>query len=256
MTDATHPNGMQSESLPKGDAAFREEGLAILKNIFPLEMLAGLGRALSMRLASETRDALDDQIMAAERRDHALVYQAAQSVGSSASAYQLLGHSQFVSSLFTLTDLDESELHIMPMYLVIQLPGDRRFDYGWHQDHAYYPWCSRMVTVWFPVNRATTAETGTIGVLPGSHRWPRTSQTHYRHGYFRQIEAEVSEPEVAQEQALHLELGDCCIMDGDLVHRSVSNLSATPRVAAVARMVALSREATYQRERFYCLHKP
>lgn len=248
-------NGLQRESLPKDGEVFREQGFAILKSVFPLEALAGLGRALSIRMTSDSGGALEDQIMAAERRDHALVYQGAQSVGTSGSAYRLLGHSQFVSSVLAVTDLEESELHIMPLYLIVQLPGDRRFDYGWHQDRAYYSWSGRMVTAWFPVNRATTAETGTIGVIPGSHLRPRASRTHFRHGYFRQIEAEVSESEMAQAQPLHLELGDCCIMEGDLVHRSISNLSSTPRVAAVGRMVTLPREATYQRERFYCVHK-
>ena len=113
-----------------------------------------------------------------------------------------------------------------------------------------------MVTLWFPVNRPVGPDCGTISVIPASHKeGRRPADTYLRGGYFRQIEAKPSEREAADEQALGLQLGDCCVMDGNLLHRSVANRSATPRVAAVARLVHLAKLHSYDRERFYCVHK-
>jgi ectoine hydroxylase-related dioxygenase (phytanoyl-CoA dioxygenase family) len=236
--------------------SFDEEGYVIVRKAFPVNALSGLARALSLRLSENGGRSVDADIMAAEAQDHALVYKGAQSIGTSAFTYRLLGQKKFLNTLLAVTGLEEAQLHFMPLYLIIQLPGDQRFDYGWHQDRAYYTWCQKMITLWFPVNRKTTAATGTISVIPGSHRQQsRGSKIHFRHGFFRQIESEVESTEAVQEQVLELEAGDCCIMDGDLVHRSVSNMSDTPRVAAVLRIVSLPSEATYQRDRFFCLTK-
>ena len=237
--------------------SFDEEGYVIVRKAFPVNVLSGLARALSLRLPETGGHSVKSDIMAAEAPDHALVYKGAQSIGTSAFAYRLLGQKKFLDTLLAVTGLEEAQLHFMPLYLIIQLPGDQRFDYGWHQDRAYYSWCQKMVTLWFPVNRKTTGATGTISVIPGSHRQPtRGSKVHFRHGFFRQIESEVESTEAVQEQVLELETGDCCIMEGDLVHRSVSNMSETPRVAAVLRIVSLPAEAIYQRDRFFCLTKP
>jgi phytanoyl-CoA hydroxylase len=237
-----------------------ENGYVILDHIFPQDQIACLAQAFSPRLSRNgnggKKRTLDEQILAAEAEDHRLVYNGAQSVGSSAAAHFLLGRDAFSDALLAVTGLEGAGLHFLPMYFVVQLPGDERFDYGWHQDRAYYSWCDELVALWFPVNRRVSKETGTISVIPGSHRkGARTNETHFRHGYFRQIDSEVEAAEIANEEVLDLELGACCIMEGNLVHRSIANRSSTPRVAAVVRMVNLSEEATYERERFYCVHK-
>jgi ectoine hydroxylase-related dioxygenase (phytanoyl-CoA dioxygenase family) len=145
---------------------------------------------------------------------------------------------------------------VMPMYLIIQLPSDERFDYAWHQDGVYHDWCADLLTLWFPVNRTTKRDTGTISLIPGSHRdGLRATDNYLRHGFFRQLQSKLKEGEAALETVLEVELGDCCIMAGNAVHRSVTNRSASPRVAGVLRMANLSRQQFYERERFYCVHK-
>ena len=199
---------------------------------------------------------LDDLILAREAEDHSQVYRASQSVGSASATYRLLGSSGILNIVCGLTGFDPAELHLMPMYLIVQLPGDERFDYGWHQDGAYYDWCEEFVALWFPVNRAVSGETGTISVIPQSHsEGRREANTYLRNGFFRQIDAKPGEQEATHEQVLDMQLGDCCIMDGNLIHRSVSNRSATPRVAGVVRLAHLGKLSSYERERFYCVHK-
>jgi ectoine hydroxylase-related dioxygenase (phytanoyl-CoA dioxygenase family) len=142
------------------------------------------------------------------------------------------------------------------MYLVIQLPSDERFDYTWHQDGTYYPWCQDFLTLWFPVNRSTTQTTGTISLIPGSHlSGPRETETFLKNGFFKQMQSKLQTNEQDREEVLEVELGDCCIMSGNTVHRSVANRCASPRVAGVLRIANMGGQLSYERERFYCIHK-
>jgi hypothetical protein len=242
--------------------SYSQPGYTVAKQVFSpraLEALkSGLRCVLSKGLSNDTttETTLDELILKQEAKDHGLVYGASQSVGSSAATYQLLGGSGIFDRIADATGFTANTLHLTPMYLIIQLPGDERFDYVWHQDRTYYSWASDMVTLWFPVNRATKRDTGTISVIPGSHQGgARTADTHFRHGFFRQMEAEIQPGEIEKEVFVELEPGDCCIMHGDTVHRSVMNRSASPRVAGVVRMIDIANLSGYERERFYCVHK-
>jgi ectoine hydroxylase-related dioxygenase (phytanoyl-CoA dioxygenase family) len=245
-------------------ASYANEGYVIAKGAFSADLLEDL--KLSLRSVLEKNDrhrdensqrhALEELILMREREAHSLVYNASQSVGSSAAGYVLLGKSGILESVARASGFHLRNLHLTPMYLIVQLPNDERFDYVWHQDRAYYPWAQDMVTLWFPVNRATTRYSGTISVIPGSHRSGlRAANTTFRDGFFRQIESPTDTGEANDEVFMELDAGDCCIMHGDTVHRSVSNRADSPRVAAVVRIVNISDLPSYERERFYCVHK-
>lgn len=244
--------------------SYSKDGYVIAKQVFRSPLLEALVLSLQSVLTksgdsvleSEDHRTIDEAILAKERESHSLVYNAAQSVGSSASVYQLLGKSGILDIVCDAAGLELRHLHLTPMYLIVQLPNDERFDYVWHQDRAYYPWARDMVTLWFPVNRATRRDTGTISVIPGSQQAGlRSADTSLRHGFFRQIESTTDQAETNDELFMELEPGDCCVMNGDTVHRSVANCSDTPRVAGVLRMVNVGNLPSYERERFYCVHK-
>jgi ectoine hydroxylase-related dioxygenase (phytanoyl-CoA dioxygenase family) len=242
--------------------AYSNEGYVLAKQIFSETNLGAMRQALrsildkSITDDAERNGSLEQQVLRCEARDHSIVYKAAQSVGSSAATYQLIGSSGILDAISAVTGFQKTDLHLMPMYLIIQLPSDERFDYAWHQDGAYYPWCQDFLTLWFPVNRSTKRDTGTISVIPGSHRYgQREADTYFRDGYFRQIQSKLQDDEGSREEALEVELGDCCIMHGNTVHRSVANRGTSPRIAGVLRMANLSTQKAYERERFYCTHK-
>jgi hypothetical protein len=245
--------------------SYSENGYVVLREAFSEKALGAVGQALLCTLA-QNNDALaprgglqpplNDAISITDARNHGSVYAAAQSVGTSAAAYQLMGQPEFLNLLLAITGFTLPELHLMPMYLIIQMPSDDRFDYTWHQDSSYYAWCKELLTLWFPINRETNRETGTISVIPGSHRkGPRSSEEYLRHGFFRQMESKMDEHELEQERILDLALGDCCIMEGNLVHRSVANRSNSPRVAGLVRMANNASQPVYERDRYYCVHK-
>lgn len=244
----------------KSRTSYAEAGYAVIHNVFSKECLAAVAQTLRAALMKNhtafPEQSLEDLILSREAEDHSLVYNASQSLGSSAAVYNLLGSSGILDVVSFLTSFDPAELHLMPLYLIIQLGGCETFDYGWHQDGAYYDWCEELVALWFPVNRAVTGETGTISVIPRSHKeGRRAADTYFRSGFFRQIEAKLGEQEAVRERVLELQLGDCCLMDGNLVHRSVANRSDTPRVAGVVRLAHLAKLRSYDRERFYCAHR-
>jgi ectoine hydroxylase-related dioxygenase (phytanoyl-CoA dioxygenase family) len=243
--------------------AYIEHGYAITKQVFKSGDLALLRESLRSVLnksakngASEADCSLDELILKREAEDHSLVYNAAQSVGSSAATYQVLGSSEIFDIVFAITGFEKASLHLMPMYLIIQLPSDERFDYTWHQDGTYYPWCKDFLTLWFPVNRSVNQETGTISLIPGSHRdGPRESETFLRHGYFKQMQSKLREGELDRQEVLDINLGDCCIMSGNEVHCSIANRTTSPRIAGVLRIAYLGSLSSYDREQFYCVHK-
>ena len=251
-----------SEQSSRMRKSYRDDGFVIAKRVFPETSLALLRNSLrtvldkSRENQSSERRILDALIMDSESHNHALVYNAAQSVGSSAATYRVLGSSEIFGIISEVTGFKETDLHLMPLYLIIQLPSDDRFDYTWHQDGSYYPWCEDFLTLWFPINRNTTADTGTISIIPGSHGCgPRETETFLKNGFFKQIQSKLQAGEADREQVLEMEMGDCCIMSGNTVHRSVANRSASPRVAGVLRIANLASQSSYERERFYCVHK-
>jgi Phytanoyl-CoA dioxygenase (PhyH) len=241
--------------------SYSENGYVVVPRIFSTSGLTLLCEGLQAVLGKsgagqpDLVTPLDDLILRREAEDHSLVYRAAQSLGSSAMTYQLLGSSGIFDVVSQVTGFEKANLHLMPMYLIVQLPSDERFDYSWHQDGSYYPWCQDFLTLWFPVNRGTKQDTGTISMIPGSHRrGARETDTFLRDGFFKQIQSKLDSGESDREKVLETELGDCCIMNGNTIHRSVANRSKTPRVAGVLRIANLASQEFYERERFYCAH--
>ena len=254
MNDAIQLSPLLQKSYP-------ERGFVIIPHIFTTTALATLRNSFRTVLEDAGADRavadcdLDQLILRREAENHGLVYGASQSVGSSVATYELVGGSGVFDAICKVADCAKSELHLMPMYLIVQLPSDERFDYPWHQDGAYYPWCKKFLTLWFPINRGTKRDTGTISLIPGSHREGlREADTFLKHGYFKQIQSKLGPNEEAQEFPLEMQLGDCCVMNGNTVHRSVANHSNTPRIAAVLRIANIAGQS-YDRERFYCVHK-
>jgi ectoine hydroxylase-related dioxygenase (phytanoyl-CoA dioxygenase family) len=242
--------------------SYTADGYVVAKQVFGSSSLTLLRQSLRRVLEKSASDdkeeqiSLEELILKREAQDHSLIYKASQSVGSSAATYQLLGSSGILDVISSVTGFEKADLHVMPMYLIVQIPSDGRFDYTWHQDGSYYPWCQDFLTLWFPVNRSTKRDTGTISLIPGSHRYgPRETETFLRDGFFKQIQSKLLFGEEAREEVLEVELGDCCIMSGNTVHRSVANRSNSPRVAGVLRIANLAKQQGYDRERFYCTHK-
>jgi phytanoyl-CoA hydroxylase len=106
-----------------------------------------------------------------------------------------------------------------------------------------------IVTCWMALSE-TTAEMGTLELVPGSHRWdcgdrfrfPHAPEEDYRQPLWQAAaEAGASRPEILK---IELPIGGCVFLDGNLWHGSGRNLSQkTRRSFAISTLPA---EAQFQ----------
>lgn len=223
-----------------GDGDFARDGFTIIRNAVALETLAEVRKVLCdglRKVGDSTIDgSLDEMLLRREAEDHDHVYQASNFVGSSVAAYRLVAAPGVTDVVERTTGWDD--LHVMPMTVSVQFPGDTRYDYKWHQESSFYPWAPRLVNAWIPLVRPTLKDGGTMYVIPGSHqRGSREAESYFSHQTFRQIECGVTDEEEQRQIPMELDLGDYVIFDANLVHRSHSNSADVPRLVCILRYI-------------------
>ena len=239
---------------------FLEDGYVVIRQGLDLRGVTAVCDTLvaSFRHARQEEPSLslDQLVTKREAESHDEVYRAGTSMGSGAATYRMLGGTPALELVAEGLGVNFSELHLTPAYALIQLPADNSFDYGWHQDGAFYSQFHDVATLWFPLNRGVSEETGTIAVLPGSHKMgPRDGKVWFRNNKFRQIDTVVDEAELHRALPLEIEVGDLCVLHGNVVHRSLPNHSTTPRISGIIRLVDLGAQPEYRRDLIYCAAK-
>ena len=129
----------------------------------------------------------------------------------------------------------------MPLHVIVQNPDDDGYDYTWHQESTFYPWCPDIFSLWFPIDAPSSVEAGTMMVLPGSHAdGVRPHDVYANARGFRQIET----TEVAEEEGVAIEVprGSAVAFDAHLVHRSLPNRSHRARLSGVLRVVNMGTQ--------------
>lgn len=213
------------------------DGYTVLDGVFTEGRVRRVQRSLLAGLGAEDTDDLGDVLLAAEAVDHSLVYNAGAAIGSSAAAYELLGNTTLTAVAAHHLQTSWRSIHFLPLHVAVQIPQNDWFDYRWHQESAFYPWAEHVLSVWFPVLDASTAEGGTMAVIPGSHRGGRRDATRsVEHGSL-QIEAVLAEGELECAVPVEIAVGDAIVFDSNLVHASLPNLSERPRVTGILRIV-------------------
>jgi ectoine hydroxylase-related dioxygenase (phytanoyl-CoA dioxygenase family) len=130
------------------------------------------------------------------------------------------------------------DIHFLPLVVSIQIPQVETYDYHWHQESAFYPWCPSVLSVWFPVLDASTREGGTMTVIPGSHVGGRRGEALYTDSAeFKQVEPELLPGEAESAVAVEIGLGDAVVFDANLVHASLPNRGVRPRVTGILRII-------------------
>ena len=137
---------------------------------------------------------------------------------------------------------------IMQDNVIWKPPGARPL--GFHQDNAYIPWISpaEMASCWIALDD-TTAEGGTIELVPGSNHWTVDEPAGAFHGpsdYQRPMreaaERQGIEPQI---QPIVVAAGGGLFHHGGIWHGSGFNESDRPRRALVVH--AVSSEARFRR---------
>ena len=231
--------------------AFESQGYSIVENVIPLDSLNDIEDVLTAALrGGDTRHpnrGLERLILDRERENHDHVYSSCASVGSSLLAYRLIDRSGILSVCSAITGADPAYLHTMPLHITAQLPGDPSYDITWHQERTYYPWCPDILSIWFPLLRPSTADTGTMEIIPCSHRrGARACRSYLSSGGVRQIEAKLDPSEDQCGVAVSIPPGSLIAFSSNLVHRSVMNRSNKPRLTGILRVVNMTTQSEYR----------
>ncbi len=205
------------------------------------DVLAVMRHALAAECDAPADATLAQLIQQAEAIDHGIVYRAGLQVGSSAAAVELIAE----SSILTIARIvaGTRNIHVMPLHVAVQLPSDPRFDYKWHQEAAFYPWCRDIINMWMPLGGQADREHGTVLMIPGSHLGGVRDSTRSGEGKFLQIEPVLRPGEADTAVTVEATPGDLVVFDANMVHASHPNTSAEPRVFGVLRIVNMETQA-------------
>lgn len=178
-------------------------------------------------------------------------YVSAQGSATQFSYWTDLGGPSMLSALPRLARLvDGSEALLgMPVYhwyskLVVKGAGCTA-EVDWHQDFATYHESGvlfpHLLTVAVAIT-PSTAETGCLQVLPGSHRIGRldhvsVSGAHLADPRWIEIALQTMTPELCE-----LDPGDAVFFHGNTLHRSAGNRSAAPRVHLITHYNAVDNQ--------------
>ena len=234
--------GIETRDYSSSALFYAAEGYILKKGVISEDLCSDICETLRMALIGKrTEDAaldLDALLMKRESEDHDLVYRAVNMVGSSFSAYRFLAMSGIAGLVEGVSGIARSKLHFMPMAIQAQLPSDERFDYKWHQESRFYPWCPTVINLWVPLLRPTTVATGTMTLIPRSHiGGAREAGTYFSYKKFRQIEPSVAEDEESRAISIEAAPGDCLMFDANTIHGTKPNQSALPRLVGIIRAI-------------------
>ena len=220
-------------------SAFKDHGYVLLKGAISKDSLHDLTRNLWEVVLPRgcQRDTIEDDILRLEGESHEQVYRASITLGSSFAAYSLIFKANLRGIARELLQCAETQLHVTPLMTAIQIPGKTEYDYEWHQESSFYPWAPALLNFWFPVLAPTKRGTGTISLIPGSHKLGRRPESRSGEGKFIQIKPLVTGREESTALEIEAEPGDLLVFHADMIHKSIANVSGVPRVTGIVRVI-------------------
>ncbi len=110
---------------------------------------------------------------------------------------------------------------------------------GWHTDHSYWSTCTstRMLTAWVPLQDAD-ADSGTLTVIDGSHRWPESEHVRdFNNPDLDQLASRLGRPiPPGARLPLQLRRGQVSFHHMRLLHASDVNRGPEPRYAVAVHL--------------------
>lgn len=221
-------------------AHFESEGYYIYKNAIPMGVIEALRAGLHYHLAHSSPERakmdLSDAILHAEAEDHALVYNAMKTMGSSLAHYRLFAEADLAGKTTEVTGIPAERMHATLFQTPIQIPKDTRFDFQWHQENGSYSKLPQLTTFWFPILDSARAGYGTMEIIPKSHvDGFRPTRHIVTEGGLNDWIVDLKDGEEEKAITVEIDLGDMICFNADLVHRSSPNKGNRPRVTGIAR---------------------
>lgn len=111
----------------------------------------------------------------------------------------------------------------------------KRLQYNWHQENAYFPKATEVLTLWYPWLHPVNKMNGTMVMAKGGHKKKfETAHIRVKNGLTQE---EISETDLSTYEKVHceLELGDAVLFSFNAPHRTGHNSTNTPRSSIIIR---------------------
>jgi ectoine hydroxylase-related dioxygenase (phytanoyl-CoA dioxygenase family) len=148
-----------------------------------------------------------------------------------------------------LLDVDKEILSLYGPSLLVKKPLNSEGIYTWHTEAHWFPKRRNFLNIWFPFIRKHDSNSGTMFILPGSHKKPDWQFSEYKQSNagrfdFAQYDIPSSELKNYEEMPVNISIGDMIITNRNTVHRGSTNSSGNLSYVAVARIFDYSRDLT------------
>lgn len=225
-------------------AKYHEYGFAIIKDLFPADVVAALQEEITQIFRISDPDFQDVHTSCArlDRTDQDRLYRIYLAVSRARSFTELM--------LRCADNLRETFAGNGPTLFVegkvlFGLPRDDRLTYDWHQETPAYDGVNADIfTFWCPVFERATQEIGTMSVLVGSHTRGALAFEKIKKpkGYTDYVPHGISELATEYEEYdCVCNPGDAVLLHGLTVHRSNYNPSDRTRFSAALRYIMPDR---------------
>lgn len=227
------------------DAFFEENGFVIIKGGLSDEQLSDFRTELknlinAFLLKAGLPERADDSVFtgglrALEAVDSELVGSIYDAIFQSPAFFRIIGDKKIEALTRLLLGITgKHPLYGFTNRCLIAPPTDERRTYGWHQEIFYTIPRGSYLQTWGPLIFETTAATGTIEVLPGSHKEGIAKQIWYDvPGRSTQILIHEDIVEKYRPIQVEMKLGELMIFSGFLAHKSGRNTSDKVRYSLV-----------------------
>lgn len=241
VDDFTFEAGVEA---PRLRGAFDEFGIAVLKNLIPVDRLReqrdAVNRLLVIRLERlghrTTSDDIDDNFNALMRLDRRYAMEIIRAIKDSPFFFGILADPTLHAVCKACLNCDTLlSIHDIAQFR-IDPPNDDVRNFDWHQDFQYNVMSLNAATIWYPLKRVDH-DMGPLVVVPGSHRTIMPVEMNFsRHepgsGTMHAVLHFVVDADAAEHAGLTLmplEEGDVVVFHSLLLHRSSANRSQRSR---------------------------
>jgi len=219
---------------------YSDYGFISLKNFIPLNLIDNIVEDLSFifkPFATDKSNPIDSGILNLDKNDRKLLHKLHITSEKLSSIKQLSGLFRDITKKIIGKNYPVLEISAG---LLLGISRDDRLVYNFHQESNYMKGFSDIMNVHYPLLRTSSAQNGTMSILPGTHylgtleyQKSRKSEDSYTNLLPKNISEIINN---FPELHCYLELGDVILFHKDLVHKSNYNSSSLCRPVGVSRL--------------------
>ena len=126
-------------------------------------------------------------------------------------------------------------LHLVDSAVFFNKESVKRLQYDWHQERAYFPNASEVMTMWYPWLTPVNNGNGTMVMASGAHKKVFARERVNVSGGLTQMKISDADLQEFEKVECDLNLGDAVIFTYMTPHRTGHNSSGIPRTTIITR---------------------